>query len=1061
MEFINSKSLYIDSNNGQVRIGSISNAVSGTNSSVLGGSNNFISSNNSAILGGQNNVLSANNSFIVGNDITGTQTNTLYTNNVNVNGDLTITGNITGAKTNSLNWNSVYSYTNSNSSFDQASRSFVNSNSATILNGYNAFNWVFSNSATELAATAFVNANSSTELAATSFVNANSASIINGYKGSNWVFANSATELSVTSVVNSTSANWNSVYSNVNANSATYATILFTNNKFLPLSGGQITGNLNVNNNLSAVNVKFTGRVEEGTGTRALGVDSHAENSYTTASGLYSHAEGQSTTASGEASHAEGFLTVAYGNFSHSEGNSTTASGLVSHAEGLGTIASGQYSHAENSNTIASGFASHTEGEGTRARGFISHAAGYRSEAVHDRTWIWKGSTATAYVSTTRADQFMVSAAGGAAFFGNVGINTDSISNALTVSGVISGNSLIYANNGNSNQWNSVYSYTNSNSSLDQSARSFVNSNSANILNSYKGSNWVFANSATELSVTSVVNSTSANWNSVYSNVNSNSATYATILFANNKFLPLSGGQISGNLNITNNLSAVNVKFTGRVEEGTGTKALGSDSHAEGNATTASGFYSHAEGNVTLASGDASHAEGAATTSFGQNSHAEGFQTVAFSNQSHAEGFQTVASGSASHAEGQVTRASGGASHAEGQNTIAFGDTSHAAGFRSTAAQDYTYAWSDGNLGTLTKNVSTTRTGQYMVSASGGVFVAGNLGVGTDSIQNALTVNGVISGNGLIYANNGNSNQWNSVYSNVNSNSATYATQNYVKNNFLALSGGSLTGNLSVSGQVNISSQLNVTGNVSSQQIVYSKELDFGSLERPSLTGIKQALNAFLYVAPSLSYLRLNNYNSVILEVGQSLVSPSVTWNSTKVEPQAVSKYTLTLPNNLSTVGTNTYTFSSYNDTNTYGISSIGGTATQQTSSWSVKVTDWSNSEYTGSVTAVWRYRVYFGATNQLSANNITIYSNADSSVLSPTRLSLGAKTVYATNEYIYVAYPIRFGTTALIKLNGFNFNGMTQLSITPFVNIYGGTDNYYVYRTNNLLTGTYTVEII
>ena len=145
MEFINSKSLYIDANNGQVRIGSISNAVSGTNSSVLGGSNNFVSSNNSAILGGQNNILSANNSFIVGNNITGTQTNTLYTNNVNVNGDLTITGNITGAKTNSLNWNSVYSYTNSNSSFDQASRSFVNSNSATILNGYDAFNWVFSN----------------------------------------------------------------------------------------------------------------------------------------------------------------------------------------------------------------------------------------------------------------------------------------------------------------------------------------------------------------------------------------------------------------------------------------------------------------------------------------------------------------------------------------------------------------------------------------------------------------------------------------------------------------------------------------------------------------------------------------------------------------------------------------------------------------------------------------------------------------------------------------------------------------------------------------------------
>ena len=756
MEFINSKSLYIDANNGQVRIGSISNAVSGTNSSVLGGSNNFVSSNNSAILGGQNNILSANNSFIVGNNITGTQTNTLYTNNVNVNGDLTITGNITGAKTNSLNWNSVYSYTNSNSSFDQASRSFVNSNSATILNGYDAFNWVFSNSATELAATAFVNANSSTELAATAFVNANSASIINGYKGSNWVFANSATELSVTSVVNSTSANWNSVYSNVNANSATYATILFTNNKFLPLSGGQITGNLNVNNNLSAVNVKFTGRVEEGTGTKALGSDSHAEGNATTASGNFG-------------SHSEGYLSVASGSQSHAEGFNTKAIGESSHAEGSGSTAYGQASHAEN-----------------------------------------------------------------------------------------------------------------------------------------------------------------------------------------------------------------------------GSIAIGADSHAEGTGTVAYG----------------------------------------------------------------------GASHSEGVESESKGLVSHAAGYKATAAYDYSYAWSGDD--TLTNNISSTKSRQYFIYAPSGVYIPrGQVGIGTDSQANALSVVGIISGTSIVYANNGNSNQWNSVYSNVNSNSATYATQNYVKNNFLALSGGSLTGNLSVSGQVNISSQLNVTGNVSSQQIVYSRELDFVSLERPSLTGIKQALNAFLYVAPNLSYLILNGSNSVILEVGQSLISPSVTWNSTKVEPQAVSKYTLTLPNNLSTVGTNTYTFSSYNDTNTYSISNIGGTATQQTSSWSVKVTDWSNSEYTGSVSAFWRYRIYFGATNQLSANNITIYSNADSSVLSPTRLSLGAKTVYATNEYIYVAYPIRFGTTSLIKLNGFNFNDMTQLSITPFVNIYGGTDNYYVYRTNNLLTGTYTVEII
>jgi hypothetical protein len=49
-------------------------------------------------------------------------------------------------------------------------------------------------------------------------------------------------------------------------------------------------------------------------------------------------------------------------------------------------------------------------------------------------------------------------------------------------------------------------------------------------------------------SVYTNVNLTSGNWNSVYTNVNSNSATYATISFANNKFLPLSGGIVTDNI---------------------------------------------------------------------------------------------------------------------------------------------------------------------------------------------------------------------------------------------------------------------------------------------------------------------------------------------------------------------------------------------------------------------------------------------------------------------------------------------------------------------------------
>jgi hypothetical protein len=51
------------------------------------------------------------------------------------------------------------------------------------------------------------------------------------------------------------------------------------------------------------------------------------------------------------------------------------------------------------------------------------------------------------------------------------------------------------------------------------------------------------------------VSSNSAKWESVYSNVLSNSASYTTIDFANSKFFPLTGGQITGNTRINGNVT--------------------------------------------------------------------------------------------------------------------------------------------------------------------------------------------------------------------------------------------------------------------------------------------------------------------------------------------------------------------------------------------------------------------------------------------------------------------------------------------------------------------------
>lgn len=107
-----------------------------------------------------------------------------------------------------------------------------------------------------------------------------------------------------------------------------------------------------------------------------------------------------------------------------------------------------------------------------------------------------------------------------------------------------------------------------------------------------------------------------------------------------------------------------------------------------------------------------------------------------FSNSTHAEGFQTVARGTGSHAEGLWT--------------LAQGIYSHAAGRQAAAKHDYAYAWSSGSGTSTSLNFETTRAEQYAISANGGVYIPGNVGIGTDSIANALTVKGTVSASNVI-----------------------------------------------------------------------------------------------------------------------------------------------------------------------------------------------------------------------------------------------------------------------------------------------------------------------
>ena len=88
----------------------------------------------------------------------------------------------------------------------------------------------------------------------------------------------------------------------------------------------------------------------------------------------------------------------------------------------------------------------------------------------------------------------------------------------------------------------------------------------------------------------------------------------------------------------------------------------------------------------------------------------------------------------------------------------------------------------------------------HVGNAQGGGNPLGQVGINTSDPSAELTVNGAISSNGAITVFGGNSNQWNTAYTNLVSNSSNYlsgASVSYVNTNFVKISGDTMTGTLS------------------------------------------------------------------------------------------------------------------------------------------------------------------------------------------------------------------------------------------------------------------------
>lgn len=255
-------------------------------------------------------------------------------------------------------------------------------------------------------------------------------------------------------------------------------------------------------------------------------------------------------------------------------------------------------------------------------------------------------------------------------------------------------------------------------------------------------------------------------------------------------------------------------------------------------------------------------------------------------------------------------------------------------------------------------------------------------------------------------------------------------------------------------------SGFSVTGTISADEYKY------GSQERPSFYGIKQALDSFLYVFPALTATQINGQDSAVFEVGTTLsnAQKTITYDSNKVEKVAITNYSVVRPAGRGTVNRGTAT--SYVEAGSVDCGTMNNSIFQVVSTWTVNATDWKGNVGSRSCNVIFRYKVYYGAyagnINDLQTSSV-ILNNDQFEEFSVNREALGVRTVDAgSGKYIYVAYPAVYGTISQMRLNGLENSAITRVgnSAINFTNASGGTGLYNVYIFNNVLFGNNTVEL-
>lgn len=203
----------------------------------------------------------------------------------------------------------------------------------------------------------------------------------------------------------------------------------------------------------------------------------------------------------------------------------------------------------------------------------------------------------------------------------------------------------------------------------------------------------------------------------------------------------------------------------------------------------------------------------------------------------------------------------------------------------------------------------------------------------------------------------------------------------------------------------------------------------------PIYTTVGAALDQYFYVAPSVTALTVNGSSTYQVEIGSQISNPVLAWTVNK---------TVTSQSFNNSIGAIDPALRNYTHTSTF--------STDRT--YTITVGDGTNTA-TRSAYAYFRHKRYWGVSSNASLTDAQII--ALSSEFSTSR-GQTRNGMVATGQYIYIVYPDSWGA-ATFTVNGLPSTAWTLVQRT-FVNASGNSTLFRIYRSDNLLTGSYNVVV-